>query len=279
MQKSDIITSLCFFIALAALLISGCSISPTNRLLERDNIISFGQELRIDDANMTIEFTDIISDARCPRLLDCLWEGMAEIKLRVTLPNQNPVEAVVGIRPSGDANIYPELAAYVGEYRINLVALDPYPENDRPIPRENYIAALEVSRINPDHDGLVQFSYRNPADLMLDPFVINTAGISENVLTLSVSYGGGCETHDFLLYMSPPVFMESFPAQASLYLHHDGHDDACDAYLTEELHFDLNPIRNLYYRSYGSYDNIILNIYRYYQDQPGEKIAIMYSTE
>ncbi len=268
---------LCLFIMPAAILISGCSISPSSHLAGGDIVIDFGQEIRINGANLTVEFADIIYDARCPRLFDCLWEGMAEIKLMVTLPGQDPVEAVVGIRPSGDANIYPELATYVGEYRFNLVGLTPYPENEQPIPSESYTAALEVTRINPGHEGLVLFSYQNPSDLILDPFVINEASISGNVLTLSVSYGGGCEDHDFLLYMSPPAFMESFPVQANLYLHHDGHADACDAYLTEELHFDLSPIRSLYYRFYGSYDDIRLNIHEYSQNQPGRMIVIVFS--
>jgi len=277
MRNENIIFFLCFLVAPAMALISGCSISPSNQFVTGDIVIDFGQEIRINGANLTIEFTDIISDARCPLFFDCLWEGMAEIKLIATLSDQDPVEAVVGIRPSGNANIYPELAAHIGEYMINLVGLDPYPEDDQPIPLENYTATIEVNRINPDHDELVLLSYRNGSDLMLDPFVINAASISENILTLSVSYGGGCEAHDFQLYMSPPDFMESFPVQANLYLRHDSHGDACDAYLTEELHFDLSPIRNLYYRSYGSYDDIKLNIYQYYQDQPGQMIVILFS--
>jgi hypothetical protein len=271
--------SLALIILSVPALFSGCSISPFEHFETGYIVLDFGQEIRLDGTNLTIEFKEIIYDRRCPRLLECLWEGMAKVKLLVTLPGLDPATAMVGIKPSGDANIYPELAAHVGEYRFNLAELAPYPIDDQPIPHENYSAILEVTRINPEDDGLVIFSYLSPTDLMLDPLVINSAEISGNILTLSVSYGGGCEYHDFLLYMSPPAFMESYPVQANLYLHHNGHHDACDAYLTEELRFDLSPIRNLYYRSYGTNDDIVLNIYQYYSDHPGERIGIVMSSE
>lgn len=277
----DTIIALCTYllITLSIVLFPGCSVSPIDHFETGNIILDFGQEVRINNGSLTIDFAEIISDGRCPLRFECLWEGMAKVRLLVTLPGQDPEEAIVGIRPSGDANIYPELAAYVGEHRFNLTELAPYPVDDQPIPHENYTAMLEVIRVNPEDNGLVIFSYRRPTDLMFDQFVINSAEITGNILILSVSYGGGCEDHDFLLYMSPPVFMESFPVQVNLYLHHNGHNDACDAYLTEELRFDLSPIRNLYNRSYRSNDDIILNIYQYYTDHPGERLVITMSAE
>ena len=73
--------------------------------------------------------------------------------------------------------------------------------------------------------------------------------IADDTLTLTVSYGGGCETHDFTLVASD-VFMESYPVQLGVTLAHDANGDTCEAYLTEAYEFDLTPIKTLYQEGY-----------------------------
>ena len=73
--------------------------------------------------------------------------------------------------------------------------------------------------------------------------------IEDDTLTLTVSYGGGCETHDFTLVASG-VFMESYPVQLGVSLTHDANGDMCEAYLTAEYEFDLTPIKTLYQEAY-----------------------------
>ena len=46
----------------------------------------------------------------------------------------------------------------------------------------------------------------------------DTPVIADDTLTLTVSYGGGCETHDFTLVASD-VFMESYPVQLLSLIH------------------------------------------------------------
>lgn len=73
--------------------------------------------------------------------------------------------------------------------------------------------------------------------------------IEDDTLTLTVSYGGGCETHDFTLVTSG-VFMESYPVQLGVSVAHDANGDMCEAYLTAEYEFDLTPIKTLYQDAY-----------------------------
>lgn len=73
--------------------------------------------------------------------------------------------------------------------------------------------------------------------------------IEDDTLILTVSYGGGCETHDFTLVASA-VFMESYPVQLGASLAHDANGDMCEAYLTAEYEFDLTPIKTLYQEAY-----------------------------
>ncbi len=82
-----------------------------------------------------------------------------------------------------------------------------------------------------------------------DSFVLNNATIMDDTLAVSVSYSGGCKNHQFTLVTSAS-FLESFPVQLSAYIVHDANGDTCEAWPTEDYHFDLTPIKTLYQKSY-----------------------------
>ena len=82
-----------------------------------------------------------------------------------------------------------------------------------------------------------------------DEYTLNTAVIEGDTLRVNVSYGGGCEKHHFTLIASEP-FLESFPIQCQVSLAHHANGDACEAWLTEDYHFDLTPIRTLYQKAH-----------------------------
>jgi len=42
------------------------------------------------------------------------------------------------------------------------------------------------------------------------------------------------------------IATRSIPPQHFLRLVHDAHGDACEAYITSELRFDISPFKNLY---------------------------------
>ena len=84
-----------------------------------------------------------------------------------------------------------------------------------------------------------------------DSYVLNSAAIKGDELTVNVSYGGGCRTHVFTLVISP-TFAESDPVQLSATLAHEASDDPCEAWLTEDYVFDLALVRSRYRASYGS---------------------------
>ena len=83
-----------------------------------------------------------------------------------------------------------------------------------------------------------------------DEYVLNNATITGDTLTISVSYGGGCETHEFTLVISA-AFIESSPVQLPVVLRHAAHGDACEAWLTQSYAFDLAIIRTRYREAYG----------------------------
>jgi len=74
-----------------------------------------------------------------------------------------------------------------------------------------------------------------------DPFTLNSAAINGDNLELSVTYSGGCESHDFDLCWSGLV-MTSLPPQVNISLIHENNNDSCDALPTEALSFDLSSL-------------------------------------
>ena len=83
-----------------------------------------------------------------------------------------------------------------------------------------------------------------------DPFEIGSAAIAGDRLSVEVSFGGGCEEHDFTLVIGA-AFAESDPVQLQAEIAHDANNDACEAYLTETRVFDLGLVRTRYRDWYG----------------------------
>jgi hypothetical protein len=92
-----------------------------------------------------------------------------------------------------------------------------------------------------------------------DPFIFNDVKLKCNYLILNVSYSGGCEEHVFKLIAT--TFMESYPIQVNVVLSHVDNDDTCEAWITEEMMFNLLPLKNAYKDQYNEKSGkIILNL-------------------
>ena len=90
-----------------------------------------------------------------------------------------------------------------------------------------------------------------------DAYAINSATIQGDTLTINVLYSGGCETHAFTL-VAEPMFLESFPVQLRVSLAHNANGDTCEEVLTEDYHFDLTPIKEVYQRGYQTDEGTIV---------------------
>ena len=83
-----------------------------------------------------------------------------------------------------------------------------------------------------------------------DDYVVNSAALDGDRLSIEVSYGGGCREHTFTLVVSE-TFLESDPVQLPAVLAHDANGDPCEAWLTASHVFDLAVVRAHYRRAYG----------------------------
>ncbi len=101
-----------------------------------------------------------------------------------------------------------------------------------------------------------------PNDYIIDPYTVNDVYMIGDALKLNVSYGGGCEEHKFAL-QAYNYFLESIPVQADILLSHDSNGDLCEAYLTEDMYFDLTLLKNEFNKAYpnAADKKVILNLY------------------
>jgi len=96
----------------------------------------------------------------------------------------------------------------------------------------------------------------DPRPWPMDPWTFRSHAIHGDTLTLSIQYGGGCRVHRFALLVNP-AFRESHPVQVSARLAHDADGDMCRALISEDLRFDLGPLRRHYQAAYGSGPGVI----------------------
>lgn len=71
------------------------------------------------------------------------------------------------------------------------------------------------------------------------PVNILSASIEANIITLKISYSGGCERHEFKLYGSTFI-MKSLPPQRGIMLWHNSNGDSCRELVEEEIKFDIS---------------------------------------
>jgi hypothetical protein len=100
----------------------------------------------------------------------------------------------------------------------------------------------------------VQIIDAPPDSLQLDSFDLKAMTINGDALVVDLVHGGGCREHFYALFMSPSVFLESYPVQANLYLRHNANGDLCKALLHPQICFDLRPVAEQYFKFYQGND-------------------------
>ena len=101
-------------------------------------VMRIGDELS-HDKDLRIDLEDII-DSRCPLSVICVWEGQAECAFQLTFQNDMVVTDTLISRIGR-----PELAiGHLGEYKITLLDVSPYPEEPDQLEPEDYVIRLMV---------------------------------------------------------------------------------------------------------------------------------------
>jgi hypothetical protein len=83
--------------------------------------------------------------------------------------------------------------------------------------------------------------YANNYDsLARDPVFIHEAFVDGQCLNIKLSYSGGCKDHQIdLARIHPSTGSSTVP---TFEIRHNANNDLCEAYFTQELRFNLNPL-------------------------------------
>ena len=94
-------------------------------------------------------------------------------------------------------------------------------------------------------------------------YKIASASITGNILSLNVSYTGGCAEHLFEL-ISNGLYAKSLPPQITVYLKHQS-DDTCDKTIEKTIPYDISKLQ------YPGQNTLLIKIITF-----KEKIAYKY---
>ena len=106
--------------------------------LDEEFTIKNGEQVTIEGQKLTLKFSSLFHDSRCPTDVVCAWAGNGAIVVEVSRKKKKAVQAML------NTLLNPKAIEYKG-YTIRLVALNPYPKTPGQIDPSLYEAVLIVS--------------------------------------------------------------------------------------------------------------------------------------
>jgi uncharacterized lipoprotein NlpE involved in copper resistance len=139
------------WIVIAALVLAllGCQgqaaqADPIESGLDQEFVLHGGQEVTIRGADLRLRFTDVLEDSRCPTQVECVWTGQARIAVVAEQGQGAPTTVEFNTNPAPGQN---KQTVEVGDYMVELKALDPYPQTPTDAPAlTDYRATLLVRK-------------------------------------------------------------------------------------------------------------------------------------
>jgi len=103
--------------------------------------IKAGHQVVIKGEKLSVQFSSVQNESRCPTGVQCVWEGNAAISIEVSKKRKKSVQAILNT----NTTIQPNEVAYK-KYRIKLLGLNPYPRIDEKIEPKDYEAVMIVTK-------------------------------------------------------------------------------------------------------------------------------------
>jgi hypothetical protein len=97
--------------------------------------LSYGEIITLLPDNIEVRF-DSVFDSRCPALVDCVWAGLAEVKLWF---RQGQAVQTGLLNTAHD----PESITVFGK-TVRLIDVTPYPQEPQDIEQEDYVVRIMV---------------------------------------------------------------------------------------------------------------------------------------
>ncbi len=128
--------------------LSGCIQNSSEKIYYKEAVFGNPFQLKINETalikseNLTIKFTDVTEDSRCPKDAACIWAGQVTVLAKVSKEGKALGNYSLTRMPGAGV---PAAIAF-DRYVISLAGIDPYPEKERIIGKAEYAATFVVSR-------------------------------------------------------------------------------------------------------------------------------------
>ena len=96
-------------------------------------------EAKAAKSKITVRFTELVEDSRCPKGTNCVWAGEGKIKIQVSKAGEKSEIFEVSTSDQRDT------ATFAG-YRLRLIGLKPQPAMNVRINRRSYTATIEITK-------------------------------------------------------------------------------------------------------------------------------------
>jgi len=103
--------------------------------------LRLGESVNVDES-VRVGLINVTSDSRCPKGVQCVWEGDATLQIWIQPKGGEREERKIsgaGREPSAGGT----------NFEVRLVRLDPQPVSGRAIEPAEYVATLQVQRVTP----------------------------------------------------------------------------------------------------------------------------------
>lgn len=101
-----------------------------------------GESVIIKDHGIKLKFVDVLHDSRCPKDVECIWEGMVILKINIQYNKEDLGNFILNSSNS--------LKASFMEYYVQFKELKPYPISTEVIPKTSYHATFIAGEYGPD---------------------------------------------------------------------------------------------------------------------------------
>jgi hypothetical protein len=123
--------------AFLAVALMACDETPTGPSvpLDQEFVLAPGESATVEE--ITVRFVRVVSDSRCPKDVNCVWEGDAHVRIDVTSTDG---------RREYDLHTVDMKPVVHDAYTIHLVRVQPERISDQPIDPGEYRVTLRVTR-------------------------------------------------------------------------------------------------------------------------------------
>jgi hypothetical protein len=122
--------------------LAGCN-SPAAPGLGDQFTLRVGESAALTELGLSIQFTRVVDDSRCPANAVCVWQGDGAVLLEISPLNGDANSKESVLHTSVEPHSIP-----VGRAELRLVKLDPYPAAPGSIDPNAYVVTL-TTRLAP----------------------------------------------------------------------------------------------------------------------------------